>query len=57
MSSETFKFESLYKASVKKLKFFKKYLNEMLEKGQIRKSKSPTNFLIIFILKFNKKSE
>ena len=55
MSGETFKFEFLYKASVKKLKFFKKYLNEMFEKGQIRKSKSLINSLIIFILKFDDK--
>ena len=51
MSGETLKFRSLYKALVEKLKFLKKYLDEMLEKGQIRKSKSLASSPIIFVLK------
>ena len=57
MLNEIFKFKLFYKALAKKLKFFKKYLNEMFEKGQIRKLKLLINFLIIFIFKFNKKNE
>ena len=51
MPGETPKFGPLYKASAEELKFLKKYLNEMLKKRQIRKSKSPASSPIIFIPK------
>ena len=51
MPGETLKFRPLYKASTEELKFLKKYLDEMLEKRQIRKSKSSASSLIIFVPK------
>ena len=51
MPGETPKFRPLYKASAEELKFLKKYLDEMLEKRQIRKSKSSASSLIIFVPK------
>ena len=55
MESTSLKFKLLYKASITKLKFFKKYLNEIFVKKYIYKFKSPAAFLIIFILKLNNK--
>ena len=51
MPGETLKFRPLYKASTEELKFLKKYLDEMLKKRQIYKSKSPASSLIIFVPK------
>ena len=56
MPGITLKFKSFYKLLAIKLKFFKKYLNEMFEKKYIKKFKLPASSPIIFILKFDKKS-
>ena len=57
VSDETPKFKSLYKTSAIKLKFLKKYLNEIFSKNYIRKFKSSALSLIIFISKLNKKEK
>ena len=55
MPNKTPKFGFFYKTSIMKLKFLKKYLDKMLVKDYIYKSKLFTSLPIIFILKPNEK--
>ena len=54
-SSKTFTFELIYALFEKKLKIFRKYLNENLKKKFIKKSQSSTKYSIFFVFKKNKK--
>ena len=44
----------IYNLSYKELKILQEYLNSLIEKGQIRPSKSPAGVLILFILKLDR---
>ena len=57
MLNKIFKFGFFYKTSIMELKFFKKYLNKMLVKSYIYKSKLFASSLIIFVLKLDGKKK
>ena len=49
------KFNKLYNLNEKQLKILREYIDEILRKGYIRVSKSEAGYLVIFVLKKNRK--